>query len=59
MSVIQILFGGIGVAVAAILLGALTGESIGVIAIFLLAGAVYFGFLISDRQRLGGGGPSA
>jgi len=57
MSVVQILFGGIAVSVAAIPLGALTGVSIPVMAIYLLAGAVYFGFLISDRQR--GGGPSA
>lgn len=49
-SSIQILFLGIIVAVAAILLGALTEMSIGVIAIFVLAGAVYFAFL-HDHSR--------
>ncbi len=50
-SSIQILFLGIIVAVAAILLGALTEMSIGVIAIFLLAGAVYFAFLHGGRRE--------
>ncbi len=46
----QILFLGVIVAVAAILLGALTELSIGVVAIFLLAGAVYFAFLHSHER---------
>jgi len=58
MSATEIMFGGIVVAVAAILLGALMEASIGVIATFLLTSAVYFALLTNGRQR-SGGGPSA
>ncbi len=44
------MFLGIIVAVAAILLGAVTDMSIGVVAIFLLAGATYFAFLQSSKR---------
>ena len=53
MTTTQIMFLGIIVAVAAILLGALTDMSIGVVAIFLLAGAVYFAFLQSGKHNRG------
>jgi hypothetical protein len=48
---IQILFVGIIVAIAAILLGALTDMSIGVIAIFVLAGAVFLAFVRNDASK--------
>lgn len=50
-SSIQIPFLEIVVAVAAILLDALTGMSIGVAAIFVLTGAVYFAFLQSGSRE--------
>jgi hypothetical protein len=48
---IQILFAGIFVAIAAILLAGLTDMSIGVVAIFVLAGVVFFAFVRSDASR--------
>ncbi len=51
MSAIHIMFIGVFAAVAAILLGALTDMSIGVIAIFVLAGAMYLAFLRSGDQK--------
>jgi Flp pilus assembly protein TadB len=51
----QILFVGIGVAIGALLLSALTDMSFGVIAIFLLGGALFFAFVLNDRSRRGRG----
>lgn len=51
MTPIHIMFIGVIAAVAAILLGALTDMSIGVIGIFVLAGAMYFAFLRGGEQK--------
>lgn len=48
------MFIGVIAAVAAILLGALTDMSIGVIGIFVLAGAMYFAFLRGGGQKSDG-----
>ena len=47
------MFLGVIVAVAAILLGALTDMSVGVLAIFALAGAVFFAFVLNDGKKRG------
>jgi len=49
------MFLGVIVAVAAILLGGLTEMSVGVIAIFVLAGAVFFAFVLNDGKNRGSG----
>jgi hypothetical protein len=51
MSAAQILTYGVLVAVAAILIGALTDLSIGVVAIFVLAAGVFFAFVAQDSRK--------